>query len=146
MVITCAAEHIGARIASIVYLDAFIPQHGQSLNELADGERPADGLIPPISAEQFAVNAADRAWVNSKMTPQAARCFSEKVLLTGAADRVPKKAYIWASGRTSPSFQGAYERLSKTSGWKTHSIECGHDVMIDKPAELAEAPDQVRLR
>jgi hypothetical protein len=29
-------------------------------------------VIAPITAEQFNVNAADRAWVNAKMTPQAA--------------------------------------------------------------------------
>lgn len=138
MVITGAAEQVLDRIASIVYLDAFLPRDGQSLNDLAGGERAAEGLIPPISAEQFAVNPADQAWVNGKMTPQSARCFSEKIWLTGAAERVPKKTYIWASDRTSPSFQNAYERLSKASGWTTHSIACGHDVMIDRPAELAE--------
>ena len=138
MVITGAAEQIRERIASIVYLDAFVPQHGQSLNDLAGGTRPATGMIPPITAEQFNVNAADRAWVNSKMTPQAAACFSEKVSLKGAALEVPKKAYIRATVGTSPAFQSAYERLSKTAGWKTYSIECGHDAMIDKPAELAE--------
>lgn len=138
MVITGAAEHVHERIASIVYLDAFVPEDGQSLNDMAGLGRPATGMIPPITAEQFNVNAADRAWVNGKMTPQDGACFSEKVSLTGAAHRVPKKAYIRATVSTSPSFQGAYERLSKTPGWKTYSIDCGHDVMIDRPAELAE--------
>lgn len=138
MVITGAAEHISERIASIVYLDAFVPQDGQSLNDLAGLARPAIGMIPPITAEQFNVNVADRAWVNNKMTAQAADCFSEKVSLTGAAGKVPKKAYIRAAVGTSPAFQSAYEHLSKTPGWSTYSIECGHDVMIDKPAELAE--------
>jgi hypothetical protein len=60
------------------------------------------------------------------------------VLLTGAAYKVPKKAYIQARVSLSPAFQSAYERLSKTQGWKTYAIDCGHDVMIDRPAELAE--------
>jgi pimeloyl-ACP methyl ester carboxylesterase len=138
MVITSAAERIREKIASIVYLDAFFPQSGQCLNDMAGVERPATGMIPPISAEQFNVNAADRAWVNSKLTPQSGACFSEKVSLTGAAHEVPKKAYIRAAVGTLPAFQGAYERLSKAPGWKTYSIDCGHVVMIDRPAELAE--------
>jgi len=138
MVIAGAAEHIGERIASIVYLDAFVPQHGQSLNDLAGLGRPAIGMIPPITAEQFSVNLADRAWVDDKMTAQAAECFSERISLTGAADRVPRKSYIRATDIASPAFQSAYERFSKTPGYTTYSIDCGHDVMIDKPVELAE--------
>jgi pimeloyl-ACP methyl ester carboxylesterase len=138
MVITGAAEHIHERIASIVYLDAFVPNDRESLNDMAGSGWPATGMIPPITAEQFSVNAADRAWVNSRLTPQAGACFSEKLSLTGAAYKVPKKAYIQASVSLSPAFQSAYERLSKTQGWKTYTIDCGHDVMIDRPAELAE--------
>jgi len=138
MVITAAAEHIHPSIASIVYVDAFFPQNGQSLNDMVDVVRPATGMIAPISAEQFNVNAADQAWVNSKLTPQSGACFSEKVTLTGAAQKVPKKAYIRATVGTLPAFQAAYERLSRTPGWKTYSMDCGHVVMIDRPAELAE--------
>jgi len=27
--------------------------------------------------------------------------------------------------------------IAKARGWKTLAIDCGHDVMLDKPAELA---------
>jgi pimeloyl-ACP methyl ester carboxylesterase len=138
MVVTGAAEHIQERIASIVYLDAFLPNDRESLNDVAGSEWPAAGMIPPITAEQFYVNAADRAWVNSKLTPQAGACFSETLSLTGAAYKVPKKTYIHATVGSLPAFQRSYERLSETPGWKTYAIDCGHDVMIDRPAELAE--------
>lgn len=138
MVITGAAEHIHESIASIVYLDAFFPQNGQCLNDMAGIERPATGLIPPIPAEQFNVNVADREWVNSKLTPQAGACFAEKALQTGAAHKVPKKAYILAAVDTLPAFQSAYEQFSQTPGWTTYSIDCGHCVMLDKPLQLAE--------
>jgi pimeloyl-ACP methyl ester carboxylesterase len=138
MVITGAAEHIRERIASIVYLDAFVPNDRESLNDVAGVEWPATGMIPPMTAEQLNVNAADRAWVDSRLTPQAGACFSEKLSLTGAAFKVPKKAYIQATACLSPAFQSACERLARTPGWKTHMVDCGHDVMIDRPAELAE--------
>jgi pimeloyl-ACP methyl ester carboxylesterase len=138
MVITGAAEHIPERIASIVYLDAFVPKHLGSLNDMTGNQRPVTGMIAPIAAEQFNVNAADRAWVDSKLTPQAAACFAEKLSLTGAAYKVPKKAYIWARLHPSPVFQSTCEELSNTEGWKTYAVDCGHDAMIDRPAELAE--------
>ena len=140
MVISGAAERLAARIASIVYLDAFVPEDGQSLNDILDADLPVvDGyLVAPITAEQFNVNEADRAWVNAKMTHQPVACFTERLALTGAARRVPKKTYIWATARASPQFKSAFERLSADPGWTTHAVDCGHDVMIDKPAELAE--------
>jgi pimeloyl-ACP methyl ester carboxylesterase len=138
MVITGAAELIHARIASIVYVDAFIPNDGESLNDAAGVEWPATGMIPSLTAEQFNVNAADRAWVDGKLTPQAGACFSEKLPLTGAAFQVPKRTYIQARVSLLPAFPNTYARLSKTPGWKTYEIDGGHDVMIDRPAELAE--------
>jgi pimeloyl-ACP methyl ester carboxylesterase len=140
MVISRAAERLADRIASIVYLDAFVPEDGQSLYDIVGAELPVvDGyLVAPITAEQFNVNEADRAWINAKMTHQPAACFSERLTLSGAAQRVPKKTYIRATVGEQPQFQSAFERLSADPGWTTHAVDCGHDVMIDKPAELAE--------
>jgi pimeloyl-ACP methyl ester carboxylesterase len=61
MVITGAAERMAERIASIVYLDAFLPEDGQCLLDLALPERRAQLLdlaetrgdgwrVPPITA------------------------------------------------------------------------------------------------
>jgi pimeloyl-ACP methyl ester carboxylesterase len=139
MVVTGAAEQIHDRISSIVYLDAFFPQNGQALNDIVGAVRPSTGgMVTPISAEQFNVNAADRAWVDAKTTPQSAACFSQKPSLTGAVNKIAKKTYVLAKIGTSPFFQAAYDRLSKDSAWQTHAVDSGHDVMIDKPAELAD--------
>ena len=140
MVISGAAERLADRIASIVYLDAFVPENGQSLYDILSAELPVlDGyLVEPITAEQFNVNEADRAWVNAKMTRQPVACFTERLTLSSAVRRVPKKTYILATVGASPQFQNAFERLSADAGWTTHAVDCGHDVMIDKPAELAE--------
>ena len=139
MVITGAAERIHDRVGSIIYLDAFFPQNGQSLDDIVGGARPAPGgMVAPITAEEFNVSAAHRDWVNRKMTPHPAACFSERLSLTGAVERIPKKSYVLATVGTLPPFRAAYDRVSKDRGWRTYTVGCGHDVMIDKPAELAE--------
>ncbi len=61
MVVTSVADRIPQRIRSLVLLDAFVPQHGQSLLDFAP--IAADQLVDgwkclPISAETFGVNAA----------------------------------------------------------------------------------------
>ena len=133
MVITGVAEQVASKIASIVYLDAFVPADGQSLGDLG-GKVDAGPFTTPISAARFAVNEADRAWVDSKMTPQSTACFTEKLKVTGAYQSISRKTYIRAEKFT--GFAGTVERLRGDPTWKTHVVDCGHDVMIDEPEEL----------
>jgi hypothetical protein len=63
---------------------------------------------------------------------------TEKIRLTGARDRIPKKTYIRASGYPNVSFDKAYARVRNDSGWRTFEVPCGHDVMIDEPDRLTE--------
>lgn len=136
MVITGVAEQVGPKIASIVYLDAFIPADGQSIGDLG-GKFDAGPLTRQIPAEAFAVNVADRSWVDSKMTPQPTGCFTEKLAVTGAYQKIARKAYIRAKNFPIPTFEAALEMARKDPSWKTYVVDCGHDVMIDKPDELA---------
>ena len=133
MVITGVAEQVASKIASIVYLDAFLPADGQSLVDLG-GKAEAGPFTSPIPAARFAVNEADRAWVDSKMTPQSTACFTEKLKVTGAYQKISRKTYIRAKGF--PGFASTLERIRGDASWKTYVVDCGHDVMIDKPEEL----------
>jgi pimeloyl-ACP methyl ester carboxylesterase len=133
MVITGVAEQVASKLASIVYLDAFVPADGQSLGDLG-GKVDAGPFTTPIPAARFAVNEADRAWVDSKMTPQSTACFTEKIKLTGAYQRIARKTYIRAN--RFPGFATTLERIRSDASWKTFTVDCGHDVMIDKPDEL----------
>ena len=87
----------------------------------------------PIPAARFAVNEADRAWVDSKMTPQSTACFTEKLKVTGAYQKIARKTYIRAKNFR---VRRALERIRSDASWKTYVVDCGHDVMLDKPDEL----------
>jgi pimeloyl-ACP methyl ester carboxylesterase len=145
-VVSGVAEQVPA-IASIVFLDAFYPDSGQGLADMAsptvrDGMRAAaakgDIGIPPRSAASFNVNEKDRAWVDAMCTPQPINTFLDKVVLTGARERIAKKAYIRARGYANPVFDKAAEKLKADSAWRVHDVPCGHEVMIDMPERLAE--------
>jgi len=133
MVITGVAEQVASKIASIVYLDAFIPEDGQALSDL-HGKVDAGPFTTPIPAARFAVNEADRAWVDGKMTPQSTACFTEKLKVTGAYQTISRKTYIRAM--QFPGFAATLEKLRADASWKTYTVDCGHDVMLDKPDEL----------
>jgi pimeloyl-ACP methyl ester carboxylesterase len=136
MVITGVAEQIATKIASIVYVDGFIPEDGQSAADLG-GKADAGPFTTPLSAEVFAINPADRAWADSKMTSQSTACFTEKLRISGAYQTIARKTYVRAKGFPVPAFAAAFERTRMDASWRTFEIESGHDIMIDKPDELA---------
>ena len=138
MVITGVAERIRERIAAIVYLDAFMPADGDSLATLrgSNAATMPERLSPPIPAAAFRVNAKDAAWVDSKMTPHPVKCFTEPLRVTGAYATIPRKLYVRALDFPSESFDAAYKRCQADATWQTVAMKCGHDVMIDQPAEL----------
>jgi pimeloyl-ACP methyl ester carboxylesterase len=137
MVVTGVADRIPERLRSLVYLDAFVPEHGQSLADFApvSGDQLVDGWkSTPISAELFGVNVSDRSWVDRQCTMQSVACFRQPVQLTGGIPRLRDIHYLYASGWAGGEslFHPFYEK-AKARGWKTSGIDCGHDVMIDRP-------------
>jgi pimeloyl-ACP methyl ester carboxylesterase len=149
MVISQAVEKIPAgTVSSLVFLDAFLPEDGKSLFDytavegreggpmVEEGERT--GLVSPIPAAFFGVNAADRAWVDAQCTPQPVGAFTEKVRLTGAREAIPRKTYIYATG-WAPAFAEFAVRVKGDPAWRYLETNVGHDVMLDAPDWLAAA-------
>jgi pimeloyl-ACP methyl ester carboxylesterase len=144
-VITGVADRVPERLRALVYLDAFILESGQGLHdvlppEVATGQQQTANdkgngwLVPPITAEFFRVNAADRAWVDRQCTPQPLATFQHRVRLRNAIPAA-KCTHILATGYEHSPFP-PFHAIAKAKGWKTLTIDCGHDVMLDRPAEL----------
>jgi pimeloyl-ACP methyl ester carboxylesterase len=148
MVITGVAEQIAAKIRSLVYLDAFVPENGKSLFDYQTAEQSermridaaqnGEGYkITPIPAARFAVNAEDAAWVDAMCVKQPLATFEQKLAVSGRQG--PKRVYILATAWGSSVFQQFGTRFKDDRAWQFVSIACGHDVMVDRPQELAAA-------
>jgi pimeloyl-ACP methyl ester carboxylesterase len=146
VVISAVAEKIEKNIASIVFLDAFLPETGQRMTDLTvqatrdlfdAAQAKGDLGIAPRSAASFMVNEKDRAWVDAQCTPQPIRTVTQTVQLTGARNRIGKRAYIRAAGYPNEPFDLAREK-ARGLGWRIYNCDCGHDVMVDMPERLAE--------
>ena len=146
-VISGVAEEMRTAIASIVFLDAFLPENGNAMTDLtsqavADGIRAAaqkgEISVPPRTAAQFLVNEKDRAWVDAMCRPHPIGTMTDKIALTGARARIGKKAYVRASAYPNPGFDQAYAKLKADPLWRSYQVPCGHDVMVDMPERLAE--------
>jgi pimeloyl-ACP methyl ester carboxylesterase len=147
-IISGVAEQMLDKIASIVFLDAYLPEDGESGQTAASAfsregiaRAIATGAIsrPGPSARDFMVASKDdRAWVDSKTTEQPLGVSLQPIRLTGARDRVPKKTYIWAEPYNSPNFRRYHEKCAADPSWTNYTVPCGHDVMVDMPDRLAE--------
>jgi len=141
-VVSGVADQFPERVRSLVFLDAFVPDHGERLVDYAPiaPEQIDDGWkVKPISAEVFGVNPADRDWVDRQCTLQSVACFEQPIQLTGRLAQIKRIDYIFANawgGGHSPFIQ--FYQKAKARGWRTHEVACGHDVMIDDPATLTE--------
>lgn len=151
MVVSGVAEKMEKAIASVAMLDAFFPENGQSLVDLQPqpmrdaflaAERSGASVMPPRPAAMFNVNEKDRAWVDAQCTPHPIKCFTQKVELTGARERIAKKAYIRAANYPSQPFDHGMA-TARAKGWRIHEVAAGHDVMLDMPERLAEILEEL---
>jgi pimeloyl-ACP methyl ester carboxylesterase len=131
MVITGVAERYADRIASIVYLDAFWPRDGQSLDDIT-GHASQPGVNPTRLASAF-MDPVNAAWANARLTPQPVETFREKLKVTGAVERIPRRTFVQATIGETPFFAATFERAKASPGWKTVQVNSRHDVMVDHP-------------
>lgn len=149
MVISGVADRAPERIRSLVYVDAFVPRDGESAMDQMSAEAAqlvrdsagtsGDGWrIPPFSAAKFKIAPENQEWVDRQCVPQPLRTFEDKISLTGGLDRVTKRTFILAAQYRPSTFQGIAERLRHDPAWRVMALDCGHDIMVDKPRELAD--------
>lgn len=150
-VASAVADRMPERIVSLVYVDAFVPEEDQALVDLvlpqlrerfAAAAAASGGTVPPIPAASFGVNEADRALVDARCVPQPYATFTEPLRLRGGLRDVARRVYLRAGGYPNAVFERYYERFRDDPAWETATLPCGHDVMLDLPAELAALLDR----
>jgi pimeloyl-ACP methyl ester carboxylesterase len=134
---TGVIERVPERITSVVYLEAFIPQDGQSFADMAPG-MDYEGLgIPPSPGEPGEyLREEDRLWSAGKASAHPTASFTQKLEVAGAYQRVPRKSFIVATGWD--AFAKTAAKYRGMAGWTVRELACGHDMPIDLPDELAE--------
>jgi pimeloyl-ACP methyl ester carboxylesterase len=151
-VISGVAEEVGEAIGSIVFLDAFIPENGDAMVDITspatrEAIRAAadrgDLTVPFRPASFFGVNEKDQAWMDRMCVPHPIATMREKIALTGAVERIAKKAYVRAADYPNPGFDAALAKVKDDPAWRCYAVPCGHDIMVDMPERLAEILEEV---
>src|SRR5262245_21112339 len=155
-VITGVAERAAARLACLVYVDACIPQDGESALDLFEGEASVrqrvyqQGATWVIRVTQQAhpwgiTDEAEAQRVRWKLTPQPRRTWEQPVHLTSpAAAALPRLVGLCTEGKTGadagPIMRGLLrcaERARATPGWRYRELPTEHAPPVSLPRGLA---------
>jgi pimeloyl-ACP methyl ester carboxylesterase len=140
MIITGVATRLGAAIDAICYLDAFLPGDGDSLWDITgpyehawyiDQQKFNPGMVPLIGVEDFAP-------VPSTIGYHPLLTLLEAVRYTGEEAKVPRRAYVFATGYQPTPFPRFAERVRDDPAWEYHESKASHMVMADQPERVTE--------
>lgn len=152
MVVAAVAARRADRIARLVYLDAFVPEDGQALFDLAPPGRAddfreqarlyGDGWRVPAPPTEWMGNfdEDEARWLAEHMTPQSIATFEQPVRFGADApstELVPRIFIHCISDPPSSTFLPFADRARSTPGWTLHELATGHDAMLIMPDELA---------
>ena len=144
--VSAVAEHVRDAIGSIVFLDAFMPSDGQkgldlnspqSRDAVLEAIKRGEVSRPPTPSTSEGMSKTDRDWLVAKSTPQPIGVSLDPIKLTGARDRIAKKAFIRARGYANPNFDIFYDAC-KAAGWNVYDVPSGHNVQVEMPERLTE--------
>jgi len=141
MVVTGVADREPERIATLVYLDAFVPQPGQALVDLLPPQvrahLPKDGgQVPPRTPQQQGMtDLQEIAWLEGRRDMQPVKTFTQPLALEGRYRG--QRAYVFCSGYSPTSFAPFAERARNDPAWRYHELPTHHYPHVSLPRETA---------
>jgi pimeloyl-ACP methyl ester carboxylesterase len=159
MVIAGVAHAVPERLAHLVYLDAFVPEDGQSMLDLGPPERresmtrrvreEGDGWrlpsLQPVPWEQFVrdvylvTDPAEVAWLAARLGPHPFKTITDPVRATNPAAATLPRTYVRCLKYPNPAFdQFAAQAQQPGAGWRFHALATSRDAMVTMPRELAD--------
>lgn len=135
MVITGAADRAPDQVERLVYVDAYVPDDGDSCWSLTSEDfrrtftagAAGDGrtvAVPP--------------GLDPRARPHPVASFLQAVRLTGAIDGVARRTAVFATDFPGTPFAQLRRRLHADPAWEVHDLHVGHAVQRLAPAALTE--------
>ena len=141
MVVTGVADRVPERIATLVYLDAFVPQPGQALIDLLPQQvrehLAKDGwqIAPRTPQQQGMTDPGEIAWLKGRREPQPIKTFTQPLALEG--NYRGRRAYVFCTGYSPTSFAPFAERVRNDPAWRYHELPTHHYPHVSMPRETA---------
>jgi pimeloyl-ACP methyl ester carboxylesterase len=153
MIISGVVETNPAQVRKLVFLDAFIPDNGQSVLDLLPPEigsyfrnvahEHGGGWRLPAGEGQldlWGLKPGDaRDFVRARLCDFSLRCFDEPVQLPANRKASIPATFVTAVAEGYPArrFFAPFAEKARASGWQVTALETGHDCHVERPAEVA---------
>jgi pimeloyl-ACP methyl ester carboxylesterase len=157
-VVTGIADRAPERIARVVYLDAFVPDDGQSVLDLLAPERrqafeslvQGEGqgwLVPRFAPPPWETivrdlwgvrDDADVKWILERLVPTPIGHFKDTVRRSNPAAAKLPCTYIRCPKYPSARFDQHAETAKKTPGWQFRELPASHLPFVTVPDALVE--------
>ena len=146
MVITGVVDRVPGRLSHLVYLDAFVPQDGQSLADLVGPEMMAnlkqaaraqgsDWQVPPLPPQACGVtDEQDVQWMTRRMSVQPLKTMLEPLRLMKPS--TVRRTFIYC-GEPAMGLFDVYRDRARVEKWSCYELATGHSSMITAPDALA---------
>ena len=153
MIISGVVETNPNQVQRLVFLDAFIPENGQSVLDLLPPEIGAhfrnlarehgDGWRLPGGEGQLDLwglkPGEARDFVRARLCDFSLRCFEEPLRLPANRKASIPATFVSgvAEGYPARPFFEPFARKARASGWEVAELETGHDCHVERPGEVA---------
>jgi pimeloyl-ACP methyl ester carboxylesterase len=147
MVITGVAARQPERIGQLVYLDAYVPEDGQTeadlwppamRAEIEGDEAASSGLRPPPPLDFLGITDPQMAtWMTARLTPHPLATYTEPVPAGSQASAALPRTFVHCTaGPTTPVF-APFASRARRDGWRVRELPTGHCAMLTLPHEVA---------
>jgi pimeloyl-ACP methyl ester carboxylesterase len=149
MVATGVADRAPARIAKLIYVDAFAPRDGESAFDIMPAATRAQraeagastGFLPPGQMPPD-TSPEDLAWSAPRRMPHALKAFAQKISLK--RDFAGERHYVLCPKHSPDNrFRPFYDR-AKAENWAgVHELDSSHNPHVTVPDALADLLDKI---
>jgi pimeloyl-ACP methyl ester carboxylesterase len=155
-VITGVADRVPERVAQLIYLDARVPENGQTDYDLEPGGEayiaedaesataagsPGFAPIPVDGTRAHITEEALQAWVLDGFTPHPLATWTQPIHLGNPAANAIPRAFIFCTEDRNPDMPDSIylDRVRSDPAWRYREMTANHSAPITRPRETAAA-------
>ena len=146
MVATGVADRVRDKVQQLIYVDAFVPQDGQSLldflpeseqRRMREGVQSGDGWRVSPNPTPPDTPSEDIAWLNERRVNMPIKCFETKLKLEKGPLTLPR-SYVYATRFPPVNVFGQFAKMAKgnSAAWRYHEIDASHSPNVTAPEAL----------
>jgi pimeloyl-ACP methyl ester carboxylesterase len=152
MIGTAIADRMPSRLKHLVYIDAIVPEPGESSAsrhspEVREARIAACAASPDFSypapdASAYGLSGDDHAWVNRRQTRQPGRCYIAPLQFDPPRVAAVSRTFVDCTAPPLPTIDVSRKRVRDPgfwgAPWRIVELATGHDPMVSAPDDLAQ--------